>query len=57
MIEVCICFFVFWLLVFSLDRNFDETAGVPKVIFPEGSSNVLTVHVLYRPGHYDILYM
>ena len=34
---------------------FDESVGLPKVLF-EGSDNLFKVHLLYRPGHYDLLY-
>jgi len=44
-------------------RSFDATIGVPKVKIPETDNAQSTneqkfvVHLLYRPGHYDILYI
>lgn len=37
-----------------LDGRFSEAEGVSRVLVPEGAF-AFTVHLLYRPGHYDLL--
>jgi ubiquitin thioesterase protein OTUB1 len=42
-------------------RPFDEAVGLSSVRFPDSASNSdsttpFLVHLLYRPGHYDLLY-
>lgn len=40
-------------------RPFDEATGLSSVRFPEGApfgESAFLVHLLYRPGHYDLLY-
>lgn len=38
-------------------RPFDAQEGLSEIKLPENSAaNAITVHLLYRPGHYDILY-
>lgn len=44
-------------------KDFDPSVGISTVVFPDPSSsrtgathNKLRVNLLYRPGHYDILY-
>lgn len=38
-----------------LDGRFDITEGVRTVRIPEDGAHWV-VHLLYRPGHYDLLY-
>lgn len=38
-------------------RPFAAQEGLPEIKLPEnGAAHAITVHLLYRPGHYDILY-
>ena len=40
-------------------RAFDESKGLTRLVFPDGGQNcnsVFKVYLLYRPGHYDVLY-
>lgn len=53
--------FAFFLILFF--RSFDATKGLSFVTFPEssieadnGPSDEFKVDLLYRPGHYDVLY-
>ncbi len=46
--------------VLFLNRVFDAAAGLPQVVFPDPSADCakgeVAVQLLYRPGHYDLLY-
>jgi ubiquitin thioesterase protein OTUB1 len=37
-------------------REFDPVSGPPIITLPETESSHVRIHLLYRPGHYDILY-
>lgn len=41
-----------------LDGRFNEASGLARVRVPETCrAEAWTVHLLYRPGHYDLLYL
>lgn len=53
-------FFIMIIFFFYYYRSFDEHVGLSKIKFPPDSfdhvESKLIVYLLYKPGHYDILY-
>ena len=50
---------VYYTLYTYCPRAFDESKGLARLVFPDDGNNfndVLKVYLLYRPGHYDVLY-
>jgi len=59
-IIIMIFFIIIIFYYFFLYRSFDEHVGLSKIKFPPDSfdhvESKLIVYLLYKPGHYDILY-
>ena len=46
-------------IIINIYRAFDLSKGLTRLVFPDGENNfnpLLKVYLLYRPGHYDVLY-